>query len=225
MARVTAHSSDRSMSPIGSSLGLVLFLGAAGAAASQWSGYTSTASSTTTPATSASAIPTDTSQSMGGESNLNTTSQPVVTDTGSQIPAGDGEDPTCTNTDIVPTDLPTYPDHTTENDITYKVTNISGLIVDVKSPHFILAPVYGPSHSDQSNSWELCTSQCFDWCDSHPNCHSFNVFTFEEGDYPQGPCVPTCGCRTVDRAFNKEDYRVRSPLPRSDAFCVHLSID
>lgn len=63
-----------------------------------------------------------------------------------------------------------------------------------------------------SNSWTYCIDQCADWCDSHANCQSFNVFTFEEADYPQNPCVPTCECRAVSRHFDKADYQVQDPF-------------
>lgn len=88
---------------------------------------------------------------------------------------------------------------------TYKVINTTGLYQNPKSSHSLGGVVFGQPGTN-ANSWDYCVESCGTWCDEHENCHSFNVFSFQESDYEN--CQVTCQCRAVNREFQKSDYYV-----------------
>ena len=114
----------------------------------------------------------------------------------------------CTPTNIIPKDLPTYKHFASDDGVYYDVKNVSGLIQNWQSPYSLQGVVFGPNGPD-ANKWTECITACSHWCDSHSNCHSFNIFTFQEDDYEN--CRVTCECRAVRRPFTQADYEEYDP--------------
>ena len=120
----------------------------------------------------------------------------------------------CTNTNIMPTDLPKYRNITSNAGLLYKVSDITGHLQNPSSRYSLGGQIFGPMNSSNSNSWTYCVTECLDWCDKNSSCHSFNVFSFEENDYPPNSslaCEVTCECRPVRRHYDQSDYGVSLP--------------
>ena len=115
----------------------------------------------------------------------------------------------CTPTNIIPKGLPTYKQFFNDAGVYYDVKNASGLIQNDQPPYSLQGVVFGSTGPD-ANKWTDRITNCSHWCGSHSNCHSFNIFTFQESDYEN--CQMTCECRAVSRPFTQADYSEYGPM-------------